>query len=311
MKQPRRLSHRAWPFGAAAVSCVLALIGCGQRQRAEPSAAPPAASATFPIRVKDDLGRSVLLPKEPKRIVTLLPSHTETLFALGVGSRVIGVDDYSDYPSDVLRLPKVGGMYDPRVESVLGLSPDLVLTSDTSPATTTLERAGLAVWSGSPATLDDVYRVARICGDLAGRPEEAATLVRRIRDDVERETRRAAALPRVRVYYELDATPYAVGPDSFVGALLSRAGGDNVVPRGIGEFPKVSPEVVATADPEVVLGVELDALARRPGWDHTTAVRSRRVFSLTPEQRAVVVRPGPRISEGVRVLSQLLHSEAK
>jgi iron complex transport system substrate-binding protein len=290
--------------------CVLTLLGCGQRQRAEASADPSATAATFPVRVKDDLGRSVLLPKEPKRIVTLLPSHTETLFALGVGSRVIGVDDYSDFPADVVRLPKLGGMYDARVEGVLGLSPDLVFISETSPATSTMERVGLTVWAGSARTLDDVYRVARICGDLTGRTEEAAALVRRIHDDLERETRRAASLPRVRVYYELDATPYAVGPDSFVGALLAKAGGDNVVPRGIGEWPKVSPEVIATADPEVVIGVDLDALARRPGWDRTTAVRNRRVFSLTPEQRAVVVRSGPRIAEGVRVLSQLLHPEA-
>jgi iron complex transport system substrate-binding protein len=289
---------------------VFALAGCAQRQRAEASAAPPAASTTFPIRVKDDLGRSVLLPKEPKRIVTLLPSHTETLFAFGVGSRVVGIDDYSDYPAEALRLPKLGGMYDARVESVLGLSPDLVLASETSPATSTMERVGLTVWAGSARTLDDVYRIARMCGDLTGRKEEAAALIRRIHDEMDHETQRAANLPRVRVYYELDATPYAVGPDSFVGALLARAGGDNVVPRGIGEWPKVSPEVMANADPEVVLGVDLDALARRPGWDRTAAVRSRRVFSLTPEQRAVVVHSGPRIADGVRVLAELLHREA-
>jgi iron complex transport system substrate-binding protein len=289
---------------------VFSLAGCGQRSREAVSTAPSAANASFPVRVKDDLGRSVVVSKEPKRIVTLLPSHTETLFALGLGSRIVGVDDYSDYPADVVRLPKLGGMYDARLESVVGLSPDLVLISETSPAAPTMERLGLVVWAGSPGKLDDVSRVARTCGDLTGRPEQAAALARRIHDDLDRETRRVAGLPRVRVYYELDATPYAVAPDSFVGELLSRAGGDNVVPRGIGEFPKVSPEVIASADPEVVLGVDVDALARRPGWDRTTAVRNRRVFTLTPEQRAVVVRPGPRIAEGVRVLSQLLHPEA-
>jgi iron complex transport system substrate-binding protein len=158
--------------------------------------------------VKDDLGRLVVVPKDPKRIVTVLPSHTETLFALGLGSRVVGVDDYSDYPPSVLGLPKVGGMYDPRLESVLGLSPDLVLVSETSPASGPMERAGLTVWAGSARTLDDVYRIARTCGDLVGRSEEATALVGRMRDDVDRETRRAAGLPRVRVYYELDPTPW-------------------------------------------------------------------------------------------------------
>jgi iron complex transport system substrate-binding protein len=108
------------------------------------------------------------------------------------------------------------------------------------------------------------------------------------------------------VYYELDATPYAVGPRSFVGELLAKAGGDNVVPADLGEFPKVSPELVTAADPEVILGATLEDVARRPGWERITAVRNKRVFSFTPEERAVIVRPGPRLAAGLTALANRL-----
>lgn len=287
----------------------LVVAACG---RPGPVEASPAASASgaFPVSTEDDLGRRVTVVREPNRIVTLLPSHTETVFALGLGRRIVGIDEFSDYPTQVTLLPKLGGMYDVGLEGVLGLSPDLVLSSEASPAVSTMERVGLTVWAGSARRLADVYRVIGAVGALVGRPKEATELADRVRSNVERETERFRSLPRTRVYYELDPTPYAVGPESFIGELLSRTGGDNVVPADIGEFPKVSPEVIAAANPDVVLGADYDAIAARPGWARTAAVRSRRVFALSPEERALVVRPGPRIVEGLRVLAHLLHPEA-
>jgi cobalamin transport system substrate-binding protein len=297
-------------LGKAAVVCFLVLSACGRPRRAEASPAKVEGSARFPVDLKDDLGRAVEVRSEPRRIATLLPSHTETVFALGLGSRVVGVDEFSDYPAEVTKLPRLGGMYDARLESVLDVTPDLVLASEASPATTTMERVGLTVWAGSARRLDDVYRVMFVVGKLVGRPKEAATLADGVRGAVDAEALRLQGLPRTRVYYELDPTPYAVGPESFIGELLTKAGGVNVVPAGIGEFPKVSPEVIAAADPEVVLGEDYETVARRPGWERTAAVKNHRVFSLTPAERAIVVRPGPRLAEGLRVLSKLLHPEA-
>ncbi len=288
--------------------CLFALSACGRGGRSEATPGP-AASGAFPVRQQDQLGRTVAVSARPRRIVTLLPSHTETVCALGAADRLVGVDDYSDYPPEVARLPKLGGMYDARLESVLGLSPDLVLASETSPATASIERLGLTLWAGSPKKLDDVYGMILTTGRMLGVPERAKELADRARDRVVLEEKRTAGRPKVRVYYELDATPYAVGVDSFIGELLSKAGGENVVPGGIGEYPKVSPEVIAAADPEVVLGADYDVIAARPGWDRVRAVRDRRVHRLTPEERAVVVRPGPRVAEGLRVLARLLHPE--
>jgi iron complex transport system substrate-binding protein len=304
---PRAKSLGVRKIAEIAAVCLAAVLACARPSHA--GAGPAASAAAYPVSLEDDLGRSVVVAREPRRIVSLLPSHTETLFALDRGNRIVGVDDFSDYPAEAARLPKLGGMYDARLESILRLSPDLVIGSEASPATPAMERLGLTMWAGSARTLEDVYRVIRTTGILVGRSVAAEVLAQRLRDDVAAEEHRARALPRVRVYYELDATPYAVGPGSFIGELLAKAGGINVVPDGIGEYPKVSPEVIAAADPEIVLGADLDTVRRRPGWSRTGAVRSRHAHVLTPEERALVVRPGPRLADGLRTLVRLIHPE--
>jgi iron complex transport system substrate-binding protein len=239
--------------------------------------------------------------------VALLPSHTETLFALGEGDRVVGVDDTSDYPAEVGRLPKLGALYDPGVEQILALAPDLVLASEAGPAPARLAELGLTVWAGSAARLDDVYRVVETIGRLTGKGPAAAALAASMRDEVAGVAARLRALPRVRVYFELDPTPYTVGPDSFVGALLDKAGGDDIVPAGLGDFPRISPELVIAKDPEVILGVSLADAARRPGWSGITAVRHGAVDVLGASEQSLVSRPGPRLAEGLAALGRRLH----
>jgi iron complex transport system substrate-binding protein len=303
-----RLGRRA----ILALPLALAL-GC-RRERPPPAgsttAEPAGPGAPFPVTVRDDTGRSVTVAAEPRRIVALLPSHTETLFALGLGDRVVGVDDNSDYPAEAARLPRLGALYDPHVEETLALRPDLVLASEAGPAPTRLAALGLTVWAGSAAHLADVYRVIEVIGRLAGRVPEATALAAGLRRDVEALAARFRALSRVRVYYEVDPTPYTVGPGSFLGALLDMAGGDNVVPAGLGEFPRISPELVIAKDPEVILGVSLAEAARRPGWAGITAVKRGAVEALTLAEQALLSRPGPRLAEGLALLGRRLHRGA-
>jgi iron complex transport system substrate-binding protein len=305
-RSPARLSRRALLLGLALAPA------CG-RDRPPPAGAttsdPAPPGAGFPVTVRDDLGRSVTVAAEPRRIVALLPSHTETLFALGAGDRVVGVDDNSDYPPEAARLPRLGALYDPRVEQTLALRPDLVLASEYGPAPTRLAALGLTVWAGSAARLADVYRVLEILGRLVGRSPEAAALAATMRRDVDALAARVRALPRVRVYDELDPTPYTVGPGSFVGALLDMAGGDNIVPADLGEFPRISPELVIARDPEVILGVPLAEAAGRPGWAGITAVKRGAVHTLTPAEQGLLSRPGPRLAEGLALLGRRLHPD--
>jgi iron complex transport system substrate-binding protein len=289
---------------------VLPAAACDRKPTpARVEAAASASGCTYPIVVRDDRGVQVVVREEPHRIASLLPSHTETLLALGLGSALVGVDDYSDELPGAPRLPRLGGLYDARVEALLALQPDLVVLSETSPAAAPVERSGVSTWGGSPARFADIPRVIAALGELVCRREEAARIVQRIADDTADVERRTSGLARVRVYYEVDASLYTVGPRSFLGAMIAKAGGEDIVPEGLGDFPKISPEAVIAADPAVIFGATLDDVRARPGWDGITAVRTGRVFKLGPGEGGLVTRPGPRIAEGLRVLLHHIHPE--
>jgi iron complex transport system substrate-binding protein len=295
-----------WSLGVIAL---LTLVACRADARESSSRAPIAEArrTIYPVEARDDLGRTVTVRAEPRRIVTLLPSHTETLFALGLGDRVVGVDDYSDDPAEALRLPKLGGLYDAHLEEIVSLAPDLVIASESSSAIGALGQSGLLVWAGSARTFDDVFRVIGVIGRMVDRADEAERISNRIRDEASALERRMQSEPRVRVYYELDSTPYAVGPSSFIGVMLAKAGAENVIPAELGDFPRISPELVIAGNPEVILGASLDDLRARPGWARIAAVRSGRVHALPSGESRLVARPGPRIAEGIRTLARRLH----
>jgi iron complex transport system substrate-binding protein len=301
---------RVWSLRFAFVLLLaLAASGCQRGSSPERQAAPARelSASGFPLRVQDDMGRLVVVPAEPKRIVCLLPSFTETVFALGLGERVIAVDDYSDYPPEVRRLPKLGGMYDTQVERALSLKPDLVLMPEGGATVWSLARGGAPVWAGSARKFEDVFRVIEETGKLVGRAREARELATRIRADIAAVEASVQAQPPVSVYYELDSTPYSVGPASFIGVLLAKAGGKNIVPAALGDFPKLNPELIVASDPAVIIGASLDEIARRPGFRGLSAVKNRRVFNWSPEEAHLLARPGPRLAEGVRALARYLH----
>lgn len=301
------MSTRRWLVLQVLLGAVLTLCACERRQRPSPRAAGK--DTAFPFQTRDDAGHAVVLSQRPRRIVTLLPSFTETVFALGAGADVVGVDDYSDYPPEVARLPKLGGGYDTHVEELMALAPDLVLISPDSKAAATLAQNGVAVWGGDPRQLADVFRVIAATGALLGRRAEADRLnadMQRQLSEIEASVHQA---PRVSVYYELDATPYSVGPRSFMGVLIDKAGGRNIVPDGLGDFPKLNPELIFAQDPEVILGTSWQELSARPGWDRLRAVKERHVYEWAPEEGHLISRPGPRLPQALRALVRKLHPE--
>lgn len=275
------------------------VAGCGRRGKAGGGA-----------EVRDDLGRLVRLEREPARVVSLMPANTETLFALGAGGRLVGRDDFSDYPPAAAALPAVGGLDNVSVERVVALAPDLVVCSEYGAQAVALERAGLVVWAGSAQRYDEVFAVTLALGRLVGRAAEAEALNGALRGEVARVEAALRAVSPVRVYYEIDPTPYTAGPGSFVGALLALAKGANVVPDGLGDFPKIAPERVVLGDPEVIVGVSPDEARARPGWSAIAAVRAGRVRALSAAERTVITRPGPRLGEGLRALATILHPGA-
>jgi len=294
------------------VAMIVVVGGC--RRDVDPLAVHPATetvgSAAYPITIRDDLGRTITLARRPERIVTLLPSHTETVYALGAGGCVVGVDDYSDHPPEVAALPKLGGQFDTPLESIHSLRPDLILASEAASSIRALERSGLLVWAGSARHFEDVFRVIDAIGRMIDRPSEAKRLVERMHCEIDGIERVLREPEPVTVYYELDPSPYTVGPSSFIGVMLAKAGGANIVGAELGDFPKSNPELVVSADPAVILGATLDAVATRPGWNRIAAVRAGRVEKLPPSEAAVVARPGPRLADGLRALARRLHPGA-
>lgn len=264
----------------------------------------------YPLTITDDLGREVTLGAEPQRVVSMLPSHTEVVCALGACDKLVGVDDFSDFPAEVGDLPRLGGgLYGANVEAILALEPDLVLASQYGELAETLAGAGLTVYAGSSQTYEDALAEFELLGRMVGREEEGRRLAERVEQEVEAVASSVAALDAPRVYYEIDPTPYSVGPDSFMGTLLRKAGGDNIVTADMGDFPQLDPEFVVARDPEIILVGEASVaeLPARPGWDAITAVQEGRVIGLSAEESTLLSRPGPRMAEAVRLLARLFH----
>ncbi|WP_018112456.1 ABC transporter substrate-binding protein [Thermus igniterrae] len=270
-----------------------------------------ALALAFPLTLTDDLGRTVTVKAPPKRIVTMLPSVTETVCALGACDRLVATDDYSDWPEAVKRLPKAGGLYNPNPELIVSLKPDLVLVSKYGRLYETLERAGLTVYAVRTETYEDIFRTTRILGRLLGLEAQAERLVAQIQKEVYQEEARGAKAPsRPRVYYEIDPTPYTVGPESFIGVLIQKARGVNIVPRELGLFPKIAPEFVVEKNPEVIVATypgALEAIRARPGWTRVRAVQAGRICVYTGGQDSLLSRPGPRVAQGLRLLVDCFH----
>ena len=273
----------------------------------------------YPLTVTDGLGREVALLKEPERIVAMLPSQTETFCAVGACDKLVGTDNYSNYPEQVRDLPKLGGFRSADVEDIVALEPDLVLVAASAgELAETLGGLGLTVFASgahSGQTYESTLEEFLFLGKLVNREAEAQALVETTRSQVDAVGALTADAPRPQVYYEISDSLYTASPASFTGALIEKAGGENVIPAQLGAFPQVDPEFVLERNPEVIIladapsGTSVESLRERPGWANLEAVGSGRVYELDQTQVDVLSRSGPRMVEAVRLLAQLLHPE--
>ncbi len=259
--------------------------------------------------VRDDRGVEVTFATAPQRVVTLLPSLTEIVCAVDACDRLVGTDRYSNVPSRVLALPKVGGMDDAQIERIVALQPDLVLAARSTRAVERLESLGLRVLAFDSDNHAQVQRSLLAIGRLLGRATQAQTVWAAIEAELTQAAQRVppAWLGRV-VYFEVDATPYAAGAASFVGQTLSRMGLANIAPPAMGAFPKLNPEFVVRSQPDVVLAAarNLAEMPARPGWARLAALQQRRVCALDAPTYEVLTRPGPRLGQAASALVDCL-----
>ena len=269
--------------------------------------------ACHAVQVVDDRGVAVDLPRPPQRIVTLLPSLTETVCELGACDRLVGVDNYSNWPASVTRLPHVGGLDDANIERIVALKPDLVMLSASARALGRLESLGIPVMGLELKTLADVRRVLGKTGEVLG-VAGADRVWERIIAGVEAAARNLPqSLRGTSVYFEVSNGPYAASESSHIGEVLARVGAANVVPGRLGTVPKLNPEFVVRADPQVIMVSERDAstLATRPGWSRIRAVREGRICAFTAAQGDIIVRPGPRLAEAAQLMADCLQGRLK
>lgn len=265
------------------------------------------------LAVVDERGVSVDLPTPSQRIVTLLPSLTESVCALGACERLVGTDRYSNWPELVKALPKVGGGLDPNVEAIVALKPDVVLLAKSSRVTQRLEQLGLKVLVLEPKNHADVRRVLDKLGQVLA-VDDAQRVWRVIDASVSAAAQSLPASVRgTRVYYEVNNGPYAAGESSFMGETLTRLGARNIIPAELGPFPKINPEYVVRANPDLIMVGERSAqgMEQRPGWAGIRAIREGRVCRFAASESDVLVRPGPRMGEAARLMAACLQDKAK
>lgn len=263
----------------------------------------------------DDRGHPVTLPQPPQRIVSLLPSLTESVCALGACDKLVGVDRYSNWPASLQRtLPVVGGGMDPNIEAIVALKPDVVLLSHNPRVVQRLEALGLRTITLDTRTQADVYRVLQSVGLMLGMPAlRAQQEWQRVQAGIDAAARTVPAQAHgAKVYFEVSRGPFVAGPTSFIGELLTRLHMRNVVPAEMGPFPQVNPEFILRARPDVILmgNHSMQVAAGYPGWHTLEAVKQHRVCAFNADESAILVRPGPRMDESARILARCLAEKA-
>ncbi len=290
-----------------------------------PTAAPtatvmPAAPAT--ITLTDTLDREIQLPiKPPAQIISLAPSATEILFAIGAGDRVVGVDDFSTYPPETAGLPTLGS-FSPDLERIVALEPDLVVgsTITSSEIIEQIEALDIPVFIVGSF---DVRRVAdsiRLLGRAVGEAEAAEAVATDLTARIEAVVAVVAGRDRPLVFHELDASdpnrPFTVGPGNFIHDLIGLAGGENVFGDADTPFPQVGLEDVIARNPEVMIladapfGTTIASVEVRAGWDGLSAVINGAFLEVSQELSDQISRPGPRIADGLEAVARFLHPEA-
>ncbi len=276
------------------------------------SPAPPATR-----EVTDEVGRTVRVPLNPSRIVSLAPSLTETLYALGVEDRLVGDTDYCDYPPEARKKPKVGGFINPNLEQIAALHPDLVLVTKEANRLDTvrsLDALGIPSYATDPHTVEEIISSTQKLADVLNVPAAGKALADELQQRLAALQSKLSAAPSRRVLFIVWTEPLiSIGRDTFIADALRRAGAVSIVDSGQ-DWPQVSLEEVARLQPEYLVlasshsgsgAHDFEALANRPGWWILDAVRNRH-FAVVSD---AIIRPAPRIVSVIEDLARQLHPE--
>jgi len=266
--------------------------------------------------VTDETGRRVEVPDHPRRLVSLAPSITETLYALGLGDELVGDTDYCDYPPEATKKPHVGGQMNPSLEAIVALKPDLVLGTAEGNRRETAEQLShlkIPLYGVAAGTVDDMFRSITDLGEVLDERQRAQDLVGSLRQRAQAVEKAVAGEKSVKVLFVVQYEPLiTAGRDTFIADVIRRAGGKSVTDDMSQEWPRLSLESALALDPDVILFPEshtfsppLEQLKSLPVWKDFRAVRNGRLY-LVPE---TIVRPCPRLIDALEDVAKILHPE--
>ena len=316
--------YKIYRFLLIAVTLLTVTTACGPAPTQppnHPTTQPPNELAAFPLTLTDDLGREVTVATKPRRIVSLAPSNTEILFAIGAGEQVVGVTTYCNYPQEAQTREQIGGFSAETisVEKIIALEPDLVLSAGKIHDTVTeaLEQVGGTVYAVDAETFDQVYASIEVVGQMTGHNEEATALVTQMKERVAAVESVVAEIPRGErptVFWETWDDPLmTAGPTTFAGQMIEKGGGVNLFADVTKRYAEISIEEVIQRNPDVIMGPDThgealtaDQIAARPGWDTVKAVQEGRIYVFNGD---ITSRAGPRIVDGLEMIARALHPD--
>lgn len=284
------------------------------------TAAPTAKATIYPLKVKDATGKEFIFDKAPARLVSISPSETETLFALGLGEQVYGVSDFCDYPAEALKKPKMGSIVKPNEEALLASNADLIVTgvSMKIPAVEQLRSLKLNVFKVEPKTVDDVLNNMLLFGQIFNKQEQAEKLVAEMKADRQKVTDAVKNLqPEQKKRVLLEFSPgWTVGKGEFMDELITLSGGINIYGEMAG-YSQLNEEKVIAANPQIILYPSnliddkskktLDQIIKeRSGWEKIDAVKNNRIVGVDKDW---ISRPGPRITQGLVAIAKGIYPE--
>jgi len=275
--------------------------------------------SSFPLTITDQIGRKVTIETQPERIVSLAPSNTEILFALGLEDKVVGVTDYCDYPEAATKKEKVGGDADPNIEKIISLKHDIILSTGLYlEPVEELEKLGVPSIAIEPQNFDEMLDSIELIGKVTGRYEEARALVDELKARIKKVDDIVAEIPpdmRPKVLYELWHTPiFVAGPGSYADERIRGAGGENISKDAGKEYPEYSQEMIIAKNPDIIMfsyhgtteGESVETIMQRPGWESINAVKNNKVFYVDEN---LVQRATPRLVDGLELIVKIIHPE--
>lgn len=297
------------------ISFIFIITGCGNAKSDKAGNGQASGKTAYPMTITDDLNNKITVDKEPEKVVSLAPSCTEIIYAIGKGDELVGRSESDNYPDEAKKVSVVGGFTGANIEMITKADPDILFAANgtlTDEQKTLLQNSGVKIILFNPTNIDGVYKDIKIAGQVLNAQEKAGEIVNQMQIKRQEIIKKVKDVSPKKVFVDL-GNFYSVGENSFIGSMLSELKAENIASKFNGEWPQLSVESVVDADPDVYISLypTIDELKSISGLSGVKAFKNGNVKVIpvgTPEND-IVQRPGPRIIEGLEIYAKAIYPE--